>query len=83
MLTSLEHVSRVHNIDYELGSGSALGAVKLQNFIPWDIDIDIVFNSKHYPLFKPGGEAYDYFKKQGIEMYGYKKAEKNFWGIVN
>ena len=30
-----------HGVYYELESGSALGGVKLSNFIPWDIDMDI------------------------------------------
>merc|ERR1719450_1375158 len=43
ILTSLEEISSKLGIEYQLESGSCLGAVKLANFIPWDIDIDIEF----------------------------------------
>jgi hypothetical protein len=37
----LSLLRRSHGAYYELGSGSALGGVKLSNFIPWDLDMDI------------------------------------------
>lgn len=61
------------NIDYQLDSGSALGAVKLQNFIPWDIDIDIYLRTKDIDLFKPGGPAYQYLTSKGIEIYRFQR----------
>ena len=56
-----------------LHSGSALGAVKLQNFIPWDIDIDIYLRTEDIDLFKPGGPAYQYLTSKGIEIYRFQR----------
>ena len=36
----MDNIANVHSIHYEVGSGTAIGAVKLSNFIPWDIDAD-------------------------------------------
>ena len=40
------------NVYSQLESGSCLGAVKLSNFIPWDIDIDIEFATGDFHHFK-------------------------------
>ena len=73
ILTSLEVISTKLGIDYQLESGSCLGAVKLANFIPWDIDIDIEFATKDYHHFKSGGQAYSYLTEAGIKLYSFKK----------
>ncbi|XP_071513581.1 uncharacterized protein [Panulirus ornatus] len=40
--------AETNKIEYELQSGSALGAVKMGGYLPWDFDLDIVFESNDY-----------------------------------
>ena len=39
VLAQLEKMSVLLGLDWEVGDGSNMGAVKLGNFIPWDIDM--------------------------------------------
>lgn len=50
---------RVHNIEYCIMGGSALGAVRHGGFIPWDDDLDIFMTPHNYLRFA------DAFKKYG------------------
>lgn len=68
ILATLEEVSTQLGIEYYLESGSCLGAVKLGNFIPWDIDMDIVFVTKYFKHFKPGGSAHALLVRAGISL---------------
>ena len=51
MLKDLDAVCRRHGIPYQLFSGTALGAVRHQGFIPWDDDLDIVMLRRDYERF--------------------------------
>ena len=73
VILHLETIANKLGIEYSLDSGSALGAVKLGNFIPWDIDMDIDLRTQDIPHFKPGGEANKYLTSQGIELYSFKE----------
>lgn len=41
MMLEIDKICRKHEISYWLASGTALGAVRHQGFIPWDDDLDI------------------------------------------
>ena len=44
IVLEIDRVCRKNNIPYALAFGSALGIYNYQGFIPWDDDVDIVFN---------------------------------------
>ena len=48
MLLMFDGICRKHNITYYLDSGSAIGAVRDHDFIPWDDDIDVTITRPDY-----------------------------------
>ena len=45
-----------HNIPYVLACGSLLGQYRTQDIIPWDWDIDVYVDVRHYSLLKRLGD---------------------------
>ena len=67
MLTVFDKLSNELRFHYEIDSGTLLGAVKLNNFIPWDVDGDL-FVSSHaiFDFFQPGQRGTESLEKEGI-----------------
>ncbi|MDR1764627.1 MAG: LicD family protein [Lachnospiraceae bacterium] len=51
MLLEIDRICRKHGIAYMLDSGTLLGAVRHQGFIPWDDDADVAFARGEYERF--------------------------------
>lgn len=79
ILKYFDKVCKQNNLRYFLGSGTLLGAVRHQGFIPWDDDID---------LFMPGEDylkLYDIMKKEKNSDYFFQSldTEKNYFLLWN
>ncbi len=51
MLSEIDRICRKYKIKYALDSGTLLGAVRHQGFIPWDDDADVMFTRSNYEMF--------------------------------
>jgi len=70
LFTSFEYLAEHHGLQYEMNCGTALGAVKMGGFMPWDIDADCDFRSDQIDSFKIGGVGEAYLKKNNIKYDG-------------
>lgn len=46
-----DRICRKHGIKYSMEGGTLLGAVKYQNYVPWDDDIDVIMVRSEYERF--------------------------------
>jgi len=65
LLDYFDRVCRENKIDYSLGGGTLLGAVRHGGFIPWDDDGDIIVTRKNYEKLK------EVFKEDQDSRFGF------------
>lgn len=51
IIDDIDYVCKKYNLTYNLGGGSALGAIRHDGFIPWDDDLDINIPREDYKKF--------------------------------
>lgn len=71
----IDDFCKVHNIDYCLMGGSALGAKRHKGFIPWDDDLDIFMTPDNYEKFRDafnefGDKSRFYLQEWGLRKNG-------------
>lgn len=75
MLKELDGVCKKNGINYMLGGGSCLGAIRHKGFIPWDDDVDLNMTREDYTRFKTIfknelGGSYDLQTPETTKGYG-------------
>lgn len=48
LLKKFDSVCRTYGVDYSIGFGTMLGAIRHKGFIPWDDDVDIIITRENY-----------------------------------
>lgn len=70
----LDDFCEVHNIDYCLMGGSALGAIRHKGFIPWDDDLDIFMRPDEYSRFREAfikeGDQFKFYLQEWGDTQG-------------
>ena len=52
LLKAWLHIAKSHNIQYVLFTGTLLGAIRGNDIIPWDIDMDLLVDIRYYQILK-------------------------------
>lgn len=52
LLKEIDRICQKYKIEYFIWGGTMLGAVRHQDFIPWDDDVDVIFKRKEYNKFR-------------------------------
>ena len=84
ILDEVVRICKKHKLDYFLGGGTCLGAIRHSGFIPWDDDIDVIMPRDDYEKFleiarEELNDKYflDYYKTDDENHFGFAKIKKN------
>lgn len=75
ILKYIDKVCRDNHINYSLGEGTLLGAVRHKGFIPWDDDIDLLMTRTDMDKFL------SVYHDEQYEMF-YVRSDCNYWNTV-
>ena len=71
IMVYIDELCSLHNIDYCLMGGSALGSKRHGGFIPWDDDLDIFMTPDNYEKFRSVFEQVGDKERFYLQQYGY------------
>lgn len=69
IMKALDRFCREKGIEYSLGAGSMIGAVRHGGFIPWDDDIDVFMLRKEYNKLLAAARKNPYFMGQNYKLF--------------
>ena len=90
IIKDIDQICKKHGIEYYLLGGSALGAIRHKGFIPWDDDLDIIMDHRHYEKFMrvcrevldPEKYYIEVIMQEKLNLYLEYVNNHSFWGDI-
>lgn len=79
LLSAVDMICNTYHIQYSIGYGTLLGAVRHKGYIPWDDDADILMMREDYEKFKVCCQKY---LKAPLFLQDHETDEKYLWGYA-
>ena len=76
LLSFFDNLCRTFNLQYCLFGGSLLGAIRYQNFIPWDDDLDVAMPRPDYERMISSKKIKEYIEKAGLFLLSNSTCKK-------
>ena len=77
LLIYVDKICRDNGINYSIGEGTLIGAIRHKGFIPWDDDIDLLMNRCDFDRFISAFKPNDKYK-----MIVPRKGDNSYWNTV-